>query len=237
MGAVTPHPCSELGLVKCKGVTCGDTEKGERYKGICDKDGCDLNPFRMGNRSFYGPGAKFEVDSAKPMTVVTQFLTSDGTDTGDLVEIRRVYVQDGKVIENSQETLLGGKAGGSISDAFCSKQKAAFGDVNDFAAKGALREMGKALDRGMVLVLSLWEDAKVEMLWLDSIYPTDEPKTKPGVWRGPCNTGPENSPAYVRAHYPDAHVAFSAIKVGKINTTFDNGASSEDGHPAAAVYI
>ena len=27
------------------------------------------------------------------MTVVTQFITDDGTDSGDLVEIRRLYVQ------------------------------------------------------------------------------------------------------------------------------------------------
>ena len=31
------------------------------------------------------------------MTVVTQFITEDGTDNGDLVEIRRLYVQDGQV--------------------------------------------------------------------------------------------------------------------------------------------
>ena len=37
----------------------------------------------------------------KKMTVVTQFITDDGTDTGELVEMRRIYVQDGKVFENS----------------------------------------------------------------------------------------------------------------------------------------
>ena len=41
------------------------------------------------------------------MTVVTQFITSDGTDNGDLVEIRRLYVQDGKVIDNSFVALPG----------------------------------------------------------------------------------------------------------------------------------
>ena len=33
--------------------------------------------------------------------MVTQFLTDDGTDNGDLVEVRRLYVQDGKLIDNS----------------------------------------------------------------------------------------------------------------------------------------
>ena len=32
----------------------------------------------------------------KPLTVVTQFLTDHGTDTGKLVEISRLSVQDGK---------------------------------------------------------------------------------------------------------------------------------------------
>jgi cellulose 1,4-beta-cellobiosidase len=31
--------------------------------------------------------------------------------------------------------------------------------------------MGDAMDRGMVLVMSLWADYAVRMLWLDSIFP------------------------------------------------------------------
>ena len=31
------------------------------------------------------------------MTVVTQFVTDDGTDHGELVEMRRLFVQDGQV--------------------------------------------------------------------------------------------------------------------------------------------
>ena len=47
------------------------------------------------------------VDTEKPMTVVTQFITDDGTDNGDLVEIRRLYLQDGDIIENSFSNLDG----------------------------------------------------------------------------------------------------------------------------------
>jgi cellulose 1,4-beta-cellobiosidase len=36
------------------------------------------------------------------MTVVTQFITTDGTDNGDLKEVKRFYVQNGRVIENSK---------------------------------------------------------------------------------------------------------------------------------------
>lgn len=53
----------------------------------------------MGNKEFYGTA--MTVDTSKPMTVVTQFITDDGTDTGTLKRIHRLYVQDGKVISNS----------------------------------------------------------------------------------------------------------------------------------------
>ena len=68
---------------------------------MCDKDGCDYNHWRQGDREYFGVGSNFAVDSSKKMTVVTQFITDDGTDNGELVEMRRIYVQDGKVIENS----------------------------------------------------------------------------------------------------------------------------------------
>ena len=97
----TPHPCDTIGPQRCEGTPCGDNKSGERYDGVCDKDGCDFNSWRMGDRTFYGPGSGFALDSSKVMTVVTQFLTHDGTDSGDLVEIRRVYLQDGQVIANS----------------------------------------------------------------------------------------------------------------------------------------
>ena len=120
---------------------------------------------------------------------------------------------------------MGPGAGNSITDDFCSKQKNKFGDLNDFAAKGALREMGGALERGMVLVLSLWDDTDVSMLWLDSTYPADEPPSKAGVLRGPCPGGASSEPKYLRASNPDAHVAFSQIKVGEIGSTFGEGAA------------
>ena len=95
--AYTPHPCNieTPGQYMCEGIECGDNDKDERYDGLCDKDGCDINPFRNGDRSFYGKGPEFTVDSTKPMTVVTQFLTVNGKDNGDLSEIRRFYVQPG----------------------------------------------------------------------------------------------------------------------------------------------
>lgn len=77
--AVTPHVCSTTGPTKCSGKDCGDDASGERFEGLCDKDGCDFNPYRMGAKNFFGTGGSFDVDTTKPFQVVTQFITSDGT--------------------------------------------------------------------------------------------------------------------------------------------------------------
>lgn len=51
---LTAHACSIEGQYRCDGQECGDDDQGERYEGVCDKDGCDFNPFRLGNQEFYG---------------------------------------------------------------------------------------------------------------------------------------------------------------------------------------
>merc|ERR1712060_945772 len=155
--AYTPHPCDVTGQLKCEGTDCGDNVKGERYDGVCDKDGCDINPYRMGNRMFFGRGSQYEVDTLKPVTVVTQFLTTDGTDDGQLSEMRRFYVQDGNVIQSPSSTILGPDDTDTITDAFCQAKKTLFGDVNDYAEKGGSAAMGESLDRGHVMAISLWD--------------------------------------------------------------------------------
>ena len=69
------------------------------------------------------------------------------------------------------------------TDELCDARSAAFADDNSFEKKGGLKAMGESLKRGMVLVMSLWDDHAVNMLWLDSSYPTDQ-IGKPGVARG-----------------------------------------------------
>lgn len=218
--AFTTHPCSVDGPLRCEGLDCGG--EGDRYKGVCDKDGCDLNPFRMGDHSFYGAGMDFQLDSSKPMTVVTQFLTEDGTDTGDLAEIRRIYVQDGKIIHHANSSTPGIE-GNSLTDGFCSAMKTTFGDVDHHLQKGGLKKMGEALDRGLVLALSIWDDGSQYMRWLDSIYPPGANATDLGVLRGPCD-GTTSDPDYVREHSADATVKYLNLKYGEIGTTFSAGA-------------
>merc|ERR1712032_814238 len=63
------------------------------------------------------------------------------------------------------------------------------------------------------------DDSSVNMLWLDSDFPTDQPASKPGVARGPCSTS-SGKPADVRKNFPDASVTYSNIKYGTIGSTF-----------------
>jgi len=213
--AYTPHVCTVKGQTRCSGVQCGSNQS--RYDGVCDQDGCDFNSYRMGNKQFIGQGS--QVNTNQPFTVVTQFITSDGTDNGVLSEIRRFYVQGGKVIPNSQANFNGIKPYNSISDNFCTDQKALFGDTNDFAKKGGFSAMSQVLDRGMVLVLSLWDDHEAYMLWLDSNYPTNKDATLPGIARGPCAIT-SGKPDDLESQYPNANVKYMNIKYGEIGSTY-----------------
>merc|ERR1712110_79679 len=143
---------------------------------------------------------------------------------GDVHEVRRYYVQNGKVIPNSHASILGDKFNGnSITDAFCDKQKDTFEDDRDFQRKGGLKTMSEALDRGMVLVMSLWDDTMANMLWLDSAMGSGG-LHKPGVLRGPCSAD-TGKPEEMRQKYPTATVSYMNIKYGEINSTFNAGTS------------
>lgn len=212
--AYTAHPCTTDGLELCEGTACGTSD---RYATSCDPDGCDFNSFRMGDKSFLGPD--MTVDTTKKITVVTQFISSDNSTSGDLAEIRRIYVQDGVVIQNSKVNIAGMTAADSITEDFCDEQKSVFGDPTQFQAKGGLARMGKAIKNGMVLVLSIWDDHTANMLWLDSDYPTDLDPSTPGVARGSCPTT-SGVPSEVEIEHPDASVTFSNIRVGDIGSTY-----------------
>jgi len=217
--AFTVHPCDGEGFMRCEGVQCGDNKSDDRYKGVCDKDGCDFHTWRLGNKNFYGEGGNFQIDTTKPMTVVTQFITSDGTDNGDLIEMRRLYVQDGKVVQNSFSDVNGVDSVDSITDNMCTQSKSAFSDIDDFSKKGGMKKMGDSMARGQVLVLSLWDDHEARMLWLDSDYPLDRDPSEPGVSRGPCPTS-SGDPAELENNYGNSKVVFSKIRIGEIGSTY-----------------
>merc|ERR1719336_303913 len=85
--------------------------------------------------------------------------------------------------------------------------------------------MGKALERGMVLVLSLWDDTLSHMLWLDSSAGKGG-KTKPGVLRGPCKTN-SGVPQEVRGKYASASVKYTNFMYGEVGSTLDAKASDK----------
>ena len=147
--AVTPHPCTTTGQTRCSGDDC------TRDTGLCDADGCDFNSFRMGDQTFLGKG--MTVDTSKPFTIVTQFITSTGSASGTLSEIRRFYVQNGKVFANSNSNIPGMSTFNSVSDSFCTAQKTAFNDTNSFSTHGGMTAMGQSFSRGVVLVMSIWD--------------------------------------------------------------------------------
>jgi cellulose 1,4-beta-cellobiosidase len=182
---------------------------------MCDKDGCDLNPYRFGSKNFFGPGKT--VDTKSKMTVVTQFITADNTATGTLSAIRRLYIQNGKVIQQTNTTTSGITSTNQISDKFCKEQKAVTGDPDEFSEKGGLAGFGKQLETGVSLVMSIWDDYSARMLWLDSTYP--EGSTKVGAARGTCATSSGN-PSDVESQQGNAAVTFSNVKFGAIGSTY-----------------
>ena len=186
---IAPHVCNETGLYQCTGEECA-------FEGVCDKNGCGLNPYALGNKQYYGP--KFTVDTTRPFSVVTQFPSEDSK----LTQIRRLYIQDGKVIENPTVNITGPPAINYLNSEFCTATGA-----RRYQELGGMEEMGNALTRGMVLAMSVWWDAGGYMSWLD------------GGNSGPCNAT-EGSPAVIQTIQPDTAVTFSNIKWGEIGSTF-----------------
>merc|ERR1711870_206067 len=177
-------------------------------------------------KNFFGKGAT--VDTSQKITVVTQFITADGTDTGALSEIRRHYVQNGKTIETPQ-LQVGSKSFNSISTEFCAAEVGLFKDRTNFLQKGGLKAMDAAMESGMVLVLSLWDDHKVNMLWLDSTYPAGS--TDPGAARGTCSAD-SGKPDDVESSAASSSVTFSNIRFGEIGST-DGGSPAPPTDPTA----
>ncbi|KAN0095041.1 glycoside hydrolase family 7 protein, partial [Hyaloscypha variabilis] len=211
--AFTPHPCNVTGEYSCTGASCN---------AICDSDGCDYNAYRMGATNFYGPGKT--VDTIKPFTVVTQFVTSDGTDTGTLSSINRLYVQGGKVIANAPVNIPGMASQNNINSTYCSSEKKVLGGTDTFTNQGGMPQIGAALSRGMVLVFSIWMDNTSGMQWLDAPYPTTANPSAPGVARGPCSATSGNT-TMLTADYPGAAVTFSNVKVGELGSTYPSAAA------------
>ncbi|KAI3551319.1 glycosyl hydrolase family 7 [Colletotrichum filicis] len=189
---IAPHPCSQPGLYKCTGEEC---EKA----GVCDKSGCAWNANRVNVTDFYGRGADYKVDTTRKFTVVTQFPAQNGK----LKELRRMYVQDGKVIQNNVVNIEGPPKINFMNDEYCRATGA-----SDFMRLGAMEVMGGAMSRGMVLAMSLWWDDSTFMSWLDQGN------------NGPCNAT-EGNPSVITSIVANPEVTFSNIRFGELNSTMN----------------
>lgn len=80
---MTTHVCNNPGVFVCyDDYNCG--RNGNRYKGQCDMDGRGINPYKW-NKNLYGTGSNFQIDTRRPFTIKTQFITDNGLDTGNLI--------------------------------------------------------------------------------------------------------------------------------------------------------
>lgn len=71
---------------------------------------------------------------------------------------------------------------------------------------GGLDAQGRALERGSVLIFSIWNSDGDFMNWMDSGD------------AGPCNAT-EGNPELILANQPDTHVVFSNVRWGDIDST------------------
>ncbi len=167
-----------------------------------------------------------EVNSAEPVTVTTQFLTDDGTDSGTINKVKQFYTQNGKTVEHPMYTI-NGKPHKAISDEMCADWVAETEDGINFLAMGGMGSVDTVFKNGAVLVMSLRDDRYANMLWLDSIYSVDvtDCAASPGACRGSCPIT-SGVPADVEKNVANATIHFSDIKYGRIGTTIQT--SEED---------
>lgn len=182
------HPCTKSGLYACTGDAC-------ESDGVCDQDGCSQNPYKIGDEDFYGPGLK--LNTSRPFTVVTRFPSNSSS---CLTGIRRLYVQDGIVIQNVAIDTSGTPA--VLDQDYCTAANGA----KRYNELGGMSVMGDALSRGMTLAFSLFWDTSTNMKWLDSGN------------AGPCGST-VGSLKVIQQTQSDPAVTFSKIKWGEIGST------------------
>ena len=191
----TAHPCTSDGPTVC------DTGAEECSTKPCDGVGGDMNQFRS-----MGPGSELFnlVDTTGPVTVRTRFEVDAAT--GNLTAIQQTLEAAGASVTES------------LTDDKVASQKVLYDEPNDFGETfGGVAQMGAALAKGMVLVLSIWDDASTNMNWLDSCavaeYQTYDCSTNAdfsdpamwasafeadgaGAWRGPADFYPDVFSSY-----------------------------------------
>jgi cellulase len=182
--------CSEMDIMEANSMASSFSPHPCSSAG-CTKKGCNFNPYAKGNTTYYGPG--LTVDTTQPFTLITRFVAVNES----LNQIVRRYVQNGKLISSSSIT------GDIISADHCA-------EADPF---GGISGLGEAIQRGMVLVFSLWNDPGSYMNWLDNGK------------NGPCSDT-EGDPDNIQSRHADTYVVFSNIRWGDIGSTVKAFSSS-----------
>jgi len=93
-----------------------------------------------------------------------------------------------------------------MTDEFCKKSFEAHGEEPYFQQKGGMKQFGKAVKRGMTMVVSFWDDMATNMNWLDSGK------------RGTCDPK-DGDPKTLREKHPDASFGVRHVRWGPIGST------------------
>ncbi|KAK6215077.1 exoglucanase 1 protein [Colletotrichum tabaci] len=200
-------PCVDVDYEVCSHGECNALDPRSPQPGqlLCDRTGCDYNPYRLGNTTFYGKGKTVNTD--KKITVVTRFEED---------EVTQFFIQDGKRIEAPKPNHPGFPDESGISAGHCAALPPNFGDPEHFGQVGGYARHNEALRRPMVLALSISKDHWANNLWLDSVYPPQ--RDGPGAERGPCPSN-QGGPGLPWIEVDDSRVAWSNIRFGPIGTT------------------
>merc|ERR1712118_499921 len=160
-----------------------------------------------------------------------QFITNDGIDTGKLVEVKQFYTQDGKKIEHPSYTVNGNQHD-SITDDYCADWVAETQDGTNFLDKGGLGQIEKAIDAGVVLVMSLCDDHYANMLWFDSTYPVDS--SDPGAARGSCHIFWCSSRCGISAAQCSCHLLRHQVWTNWLHSPWPNSRSNPRSNSSAS---
>jgi hypothetical protein len=105
-----------------------------------------FNTCARGAKSFYGRGTGYQLDSTQRFTVVTGFVTVDGTDNGELREMHSASTSRTAAPPSSRRSA----DSNCLSDGFCNF----YGQSN--GQGGVSYGMSQGMRRGMVLSMSMW---------------------------------------------------------------------------------
>ncbi|KAH8171532.1 glycosyl hydrolase family 7 domain-containing protein [Sarocladium implicatum] len=200
-------PCINHEYDPCETDNCGHL--GSILPNRCAREeGCDHNPYRLGNDDFFGPGNT--VDTNASFTVVTQFQESG---------VNQYFIQDGKRIDPPAPHWNDiPDPNGGITEDYCNVRPEVFGSRDLFNEVGGWDQHVDALRQPMVMALSIDDDYYAYNLWLDGHYPLDLDPTVPGAVRGTCGLE-ESDPSYLRRAASKAAVTFSNFRFGPVGTT------------------